>query len=68
MCVPDFARGFSARDFPSHGFLRPATVFCGRAISRAVRYGRVTQRKPRWFVPVLTSPLPRVPTMYREQY
>ena len=27
-----------------------------------------TQRKPRWLVPVLTSPLPRVPTMYREQY
>jgi len=25
--------------------------------------GVVTQRKPRWFVPVLTSPLPRVPTM-----
>jgi hypothetical protein len=22
-----------------------------------------TQRKPRWFVPVFTSPLPRVPTM-----
>jgi hypothetical protein len=22
-----------------------------------------TQRKPRWFVPVFTSPFPRVPTM-----
>jgi uncharacterized protein len=27
-----------------------------------------THRNPRWFVPVSTSPLPRVPTMYREQY
>jgi len=24
--------------------------------------------KPTWFVPVLTSPFPRVPTMYRVQY
>src|SRR6188508_1156258 len=28
----------------------------------------LTRRKPRWFVPVEGSPLPRVPTMYREQY
>ena len=34
----------------------------------AICDGDFTQRKPRWFVPVFTSPLPRVPTMYREQY
>ena len=33
----------------------------------AVCEGNFTHRKPRWFVPVFTSPLPRVPTMYREQ-
>ena len=27
------------------------------------RYGPFTQRKPRWLVPLDTSPLPRVPTM-----
>src|SRR5215475_7432123 len=27
-----------------------------------------TQRKPRWLLPVLDSPLPRVPTIYRVQY
>ena len=31
-------------------------------------FGISTQRNPRWFVPVVTSPFPRVPTMYREQY
>jgi len=41
-----------------------ACRFCERYIYCA----SLTSRKPTWLLPVLTSPLPRVPTMYRVQY
>ena len=37
-------------------------LFRGHFTASSIRRLR-TVRKPRWFVPVLTSPLPRVPTM-----
>jgi hypothetical protein len=43
----------------------PESALVARLLATAPQsfYGPFTQRKPRWLVPLDTSPLPRVPTM-----
>ena len=59
LLVSAVATGFDTRR--RQHLLSRVDGFNSEVTTHALRY--FTQRKLRWFVPVLTSPLPLVPTM-----